>query len=624
MRLEWTAAKTFVAIAATIGMLGGGLVPAGADTTAPVDCPEVMPVDQLQRGMMAKGFTVSRGTEPEPFSAEVLGVLENGIGPGRDMIMVDAHSPEIDRVGGIWYGMSGSPVYLDGKLLGAVAYGLSFGPSTVAGLTPAEDMMDILDYPKEEDDVAAARTVHVPRQERRSIAESTDTPRDEVGSDFHQLKLPVSISGLSPRAMHRVAKMLDRENAPVVPYAGSSVAAGETAAPGDVHAGDNFAATLSYGDISYAGVGTTTLVCDGMAVSFGHPFDFVGATELGANQADAITIVKDPIFGAFKLANVTAGVGTLDQDRLAGVRSELGVLPALVPITSTVTAENNGRSRTGETDVVDSDYVPFLAYYHAFENILVTMDEYSEGTADVTWTINGTREDGSTWTFNRTNAYTSRYAIAYEAPYELLSDLYALYYNGFEEVEFSSVDFDATVKEEIEQYRLRGVKASINDGDTEHGRRLRVRPGDVITLSETLRPLTPEGEKNDDPSQDQTITQTVVIPENAKRDGTLQVTGGQSDYTSRICLYRPRRCNPGGEDSIESFDDYLAALLGLPHNNDVVTHLYMGRRGRIVATTVTTVDRVVSGRKYFLLRLRGGRRGGSAEGTTTEGGKGTK
>ena len=89
----------------------------------------------------------SHGTTAESFDVEVLGVLENGIAPGRDMIIVDTSSPAIDAAGGIWAGISGSPVYIGGQFAGTVSYGLTFGPSSIAGLTPAEDVAALVDLP---------------------------------------------------------------------------------------------------------------------------------------------------------------------------------------------------------------------------------------------------------------------------------------------------------------------------------------------------------------------------------------------------------------------------------------------------------------------------------------------
>ena len=101
--------------------------------------------------MTGQGLTVVRGATPQPFAVEVLGVLEDGIGAGRDMIIIEVSDlpgrEVISAGGGIWAGMSGSPVYINGQLLGAVAYGFSAAPSPIGGVTPAADMLDLLDLP---------------------------------------------------------------------------------------------------------------------------------------------------------------------------------------------------------------------------------------------------------------------------------------------------------------------------------------------------------------------------------------------------------------------------------------------------------------------------------------------
>ena len=107
------------------------------------DCPSVLPTTEAVAGLTGTGYTVEHGNLPEPFTAQVLGRIVNGVGPGMDMIMADLSSAALTRAGGVWAGMSGSPVYApDGRLIGAVAYGLAAN-SSIAGLTPAEDLMSI-------------------------------------------------------------------------------------------------------------------------------------------------------------------------------------------------------------------------------------------------------------------------------------------------------------------------------------------------------------------------------------------------------------------------------------------------------------------------------------------------
>src|SRR5918992_1864745 len=114
--------------------LVGALAMSPANSAPTTECPTVMPVADVQAGMSGTGYTVSEGTTPEPFDAEILGVYPDALLPGRDLIMAEVHSPAIAAVGGVWYGMSGSPVYVGDKLVGAVAWGFSFGPSHVIGL----------------------------------------------------------------------------------------------------------------------------------------------------------------------------------------------------------------------------------------------------------------------------------------------------------------------------------------------------------------------------------------------------------------------------------------------------------------------------------------------------------
>src|SRR4051794_39586186 len=146
------------------------LAPAPAQSAPTPECPAAYPVASLARGQAVTGLTVSQGTEPDGFTGQVIGVLKDGIMPGLDMIMVRLSSPEIDRVG-VWAGMSGSPVYAqDGRLIGAVSYGLAFGPSPVAGVTPAADMQQLLDDPHASM-LKPARRVDIPeRMEARIVA----------------------------------------------------------------------------------------------------------------------------------------------------------------------------------------------------------------------------------------------------------------------------------------------------------------------------------------------------------------------------------------------------------------------------------------------------------------------
>jgi hypothetical protein len=566
-----------------------------------------MPTADVRDGMIGTGYTVSEGTRPEPFTVEVLGVLEDGIGPGRDMIIVRADSPAIKAAGGIWFGMSGSPVYIDNKFVGAVAFGLSFGPSNVAGLTPAEDIVRVAERAAATARIAPRR-VELDSSTRRAIAEDAGTSQSSVSGTMKQLKVPFSISGAGAREFRKVSRTIEREKLPFVPYAGaSSGSAAPPAATERPEQGGNFAGAISYGDITFAGVGTTSYVCDDKVVAFGHPFFWQGKTSLGANLADALTIVDDPTFGPYKLATIEDTLGTLDQDRFAGIRALLGDAPVGIPITSTVTAD--GTTRDGETDVLDDEFLPFLSFIHLASNIDFTRDQISEGSSSLDWTISGTTSTGEPWELSRSNLYSNDYDISYGSIDEIIGQLYRLYTNGFDDVSFTGLDVNAVIEEEPMEYKLSKVLVSKNGGEYVDVNKVKVDPGASIGLRAILKPL--QG------TTDKIVDLTVVVPATARTDSFIEISGGGvGGFQDTYCFYEPEACGGGGDSKIESFADLLESLESAPHNNDLVAKL-RGGRGKVKSSDIETLDQVVTGQDSIYVRLRGS--GGGASGGAPEG-----
>ncbi len=448
-----------------VSVLGSCLLVASLFTIGPAkaaiqgECPDIVDHDSISGGENAVGYTVSSGTTPQPFDVEVLGVLENAIAPGRDLIVVDTSGPAIDAAGGIWAGMSGSPVYLGDDLLGAVAYGFSFGPSSIGGLTPADEMDDILAYSSTPSSGRGTKPISVPGALGRSMAKRAGT----ASASLTRLMLPLSLSGVPLDRMAKINKAFKKAKAPFFATSGGgSVSGAPEAVTGSLQPGGNLAVALSYGDVTAAAVGTTTYVCGDDALGFGHPFFFRGASALGANEATALTVVDDPIFGPYKLASVGAISGVMDQDRLAGVRIDTTRGPEVIPVTSSVSADN-GTSRDGETDPLSDDDVPFFGAIHLLVNIDSVFDQIGEGSSGVTFTVNGEREDGTPFTLTRSNVFASEWDIAYESIFELEEYLYLLRYNGFEEVTFDDVDIEADVDSEVRHYQVTNVYSAVGN-----------------------------------------------------------------------------------------------------------------------------------------------------------------
>ena len=545
--------------------------------------------------MHGTGYTVSKGDIPEAFDVEILGVLDDGIGPGRDMIIVEAFGPEIDAAGGIWAGMSGSPVYIDNRLVGAVAWGLTWGPSPVGGLTAAEDMFDVLDYPEASPQrFGASERVELSNSQSRTIARRSGMSAEAVDS-FSRLKTPVSFSGVTGSRLDTLREAAEREGLPIIPYTGSAAGSEATVPGGGVAPGDNFAATLSYGDVTSAGVGTTTAVCDGKMLAFGHPFFFEGSTTMGANEATAITIVNDPAGTPYKLANLGALVGLVDQDRLAAIRATTAALPDLIPITSTVFSTGNERTREGATQVVLSDFLPSLAFTHMFTNIDVTFDKIGEGSSSLSWSVTGVTESGRSWSLERSNMYISEFDISFGSLFEMADQLYMIENNGFEEIEFTGLDVDATVHEDLRQYTIKDYKVGVNGGRMRETRRLFVSPGDVIRVIVSLESLQEEG------AGETTAELRVRVPR-MRGEANLMIRGGNL-YGGGFFCYLAENCTDEFGNKIESFDDLIAAFENSSVNNAVRAQVVSGRRGKVKASDSEVLDQVVAGRKRIRLLI---------------------
>lgn len=600
--------KRSVALVATVALaIGAFVVPAAGQTAPPAGCPQPVPMSEVQRGLRGTGYTVVSGREPEPFSVEVLGVLNDALGPGRDMIVADVTSPAIEEAGGIWAGMSGSPVYVDTRLLGAVAYGLSEDDSTVAGITPAEDMLDLLTYPSrlpEADPERAQQTIPLTSSVQKSVQDS-GAGSGEGG--LHALRVPLSVSG--GRGSQLVRPAIRRESLPYIAYNGSSASAEMDATPTELKPGDSFAGTFSYGDITIAEIGTAAIVCNNMAVAFGHsiyPFFPQGYTEMGANEAEVLTIVDDP---NFKLATVEGLVGTVDQDRLAGVRALLDVIPSSVPVRSTITAEDLNRTLTGETNVVVQKMVPTIANVHMVDSVDSAFDQVGAGSLEATWTITGTRESGATWELTRSNMYASYDDIARESFNELTGNLFALFYNGHEDIRFTDVEATATVREELRSYEIVQIRVRVNRGRFKEGGRVRAKPGDRLTVRAVLQASETLGQPGDAAVVE--IDLELRVPRSASGQGYIRVGGGSRGGGFRSCFYDGEFCARRIASKYESFDALLAALANKRGNDSLVARLYIGRRRpQVVSRDRATTERVVTGEGFMQVELPDGGDGG--------------
>ena len=597
----WRTPRTIAGIfVLAIAIAAVGVAPATGTTSNPGtltgECPSIMPLADVSTGMRGTAISVVRGRTLSTMSAEVLGILRDGVGPGRDIIIVNLTGTVVTQAGGLWAGASGSPVFFrdpvtgEDKLAGAIAYGLAGGGSTLAGLTPAEDMNELLTLGT--DLSSASQVVTVPTRLASKIAAETGLSMAQL-STFSRLKTPVSASGLTDRGLQHMQKAIDRQGLPFIPYMGSSASSNPQSPPGVLRAGDTFAAAMSLGDITVAGVGTTTLVCNGRAVAFGHPFNWTGDTTMAARAGDTITIVSDPVFGSYKLSNIAESVGTLTQDRLAGIVADLGAGPTGSPVTSTVTDLDTGRTRSGRSEAVLPEFLPFLTFEHLFQNVDVTIDRIGPGNAEAAYTIRGTRDGDRTWELTRSTHYASSFDISFDSVAEVSFTAEILQAFEGEEIEVTSIDVPTLeIEKSFEQYQVRSI-LQWNGARYVAREFLRGRPGQMLKLRIVLKPAHLAGLKN--------VDLQLKVPANARRSGWVEVNGGGS--TSGIpCFIFDEECEDGPTE--QTFDQLLSALQNAPRGDALVARLRLGN-GAVRASVTKQQDAVVVGRRaigFLLLR----------------------
>ncbi len=536
----------------------------GTGSMLQTDCdnpPAVMSVENITAGMTGKAYTTLQGRAISEFDVEVLGILPGGIYPLIDMILVEASGPAVEAVGGIAGGFSGSPVYIDGKLIGAIAYGF-FGNSYVAGLTPAGDMLATSRYP--------SNVLPPIDSEASSALEMIEASVGPLGSP-RPLPVPVGVGGVSPRWIDDLQAEVEARGLPftLYPATGSSPGGSATDSPGMILPGESMSAVLSEGDNYAYGTGTATY-CDGSTViGWGHPFFWTGAVTMSMNEADVVTVIEDSTgFGNFKVVTLGEPTGVIDFDGNAAIRGIAGELAASVPITSSVEFAEYGNARDGRTDAYLTDDLSFSLGWTAASHLITNLDYvrgtgFSPGSSTVQWTVEGTRTDGSPFIASFDNKYWDPFVITDGSAFEMAFFIDQLLFNPFEDVAITSVDIaNAELFSDRRTIDIVEVRAwtSSNPEPVDEFGFLNAAPGDVVTVEVTLRPYG---------GTEFVETLELEIPaEFTGGFGSLFVHGGSSEFF----FFDPFFEEFFVED-VTDFDELLAYLEGRDHNYDLVAEL---------------------------------------------------
>lgn len=358
--------------------------------------PDILPLSEVKSGMEGEFRTVIQGTEIQSFPVRIVGVVENFIGPQRPVIWAEALDSD-NRLFGPVSGMSGSPVFIDGKLIGAYAYGYNFPKDqALIGIQPIESMLEIsrmhppdapsLGNPRPSplDQEAAERilspdgrpVVREPREWewREEPPSRTREPLEPLA--FQALPVPLMLGGFSGKTVHHFRPHFEALGIKILqaPVGGSRETIPATLEPGSPVAG-----VLMTGDFNAAGVGTVTFRDGERILAFGHPFFQYGPTEIPMASAEVVTIVQS-VASSFKLSNVGPVIGSIYQDRLTGIAGTIGREAPTTDLTVSVKAPKGViREYSGEL-FKHRQLSPILTAMAMMESLFSTLESENEQT----------------------------------------------------------------------------------------------------------------------------------------------------------------------------------------------------------------------------------------------------
>jgi hypothetical protein len=322
---------------------------------------EILPLKEIKPGMKAIAWTVFQGTEPEPVPIEIVGRWKNQWGPNQDVIIGKMGGKAIrTNVAG---GMSGSPVYIDGKLIGAIALRLSvFSPDAICGITPIEEMLDINDLDKSRPLDAKTPDKLKPSKQAEADPGSMLGQLVSAGSTSGLLpqnpmmvpiEAPLTFSGFNDGMLAQFTPMLQQMGIAAVQSGGAGSALHTNKpAPGWEHSlnpGESIAGVLVDGDMSITGLGTVTYNDGNRVLAFGHPFFNLGPIDMPMSKGEVLMTLASQ-YQPNKMANATEIVGALHQDRHSGIMGILGSESKMIPVSVHVRALKENETVAREKD----------------------------------------------------------------------------------------------------------------------------------------------------------------------------------------------------------------------------------------------------------------------------------
>ena len=471
----------------------------------------IMPEDQVKAGMHGTAYTVFEGVNPEPLDVEILGVLKDMAGPKSDVILARLHGAKVEYTG-VVAGMSGSPVYIDGKLVGAIAYRIGeFSKEPIAGITPASTMLEIDAMDKSAGDLAKAGS-----ESSKQVASPTSGPGLPAAATaqlpyanlLKPIDTPLVFTGFSTETLSMFGK--DFASAGVMPVMGAGSVSNDKQ-PEPLQPGSAVSAILVRGDMNIAGTCTVTYIDDNHLLACGHPLLQSGSVDMPMTKARVLATLPSPQ-NSFKIVNTTEPVGAFVQDRRAGIMGRFDRQPQMIPVTLSVRGVSH--PKVFHYEVLNNAKITPAAMMATVFNAIQGMNEYGE---DTTYRLDG---DISVLGYPKLRV-KDMYApadganpTAYGIALALGEHFSRIFENPYETPKIEGVELNFDLIPDRRSARLESARTDVTEA----------RPGDEITIEALLKPYRGES----------ILRQIAVkIPTSAPR-GTLHILVSDGDTVDKM------------------------------------------------------------------------------------------
>jgi hypothetical protein len=529
----------------------------------------LMPIGEIKPGMVGTGRTIFEGSEMKDFKVHILGVLKNVQAPQRNLILAKLEGGPLAETGVI-AGMSGSPVYIDGRLIGAVSYSIgAFPKEPIAGITPIAEMIEAtadtgprrgtpaqarLELPVSPERLAAAIRANYAR-----VASFADRPADvqafglpastgsQMGALLRPIATPLVLSGMDSATSDLVGSMF--REAGFTPMLSGGTGGDVPPETGPLRPGDPVGVSLLGGDSEMGATGTVTHVDGDRVYAFGHPFFNFGPTAFPLTRAHVYATLPS-LMSSFKIATMGDVIGTMQQDRATAIAGRLGKGPAVIPVT--ITLDNGRAKRTFRyTAVNDQLFTPLLTYVALFN----TLGNYERQFGAMTFTVKGKASFDRHADLDYEDIFTGDGPIPAASAY-VAGPITMLLANDVEPVTLKGVDLAVTTSEESRSATIERVWLD----------EVRPRAGRTVPLKVLTRSYR---------GTEKISTIPIEIPANASGQLTVMVTDGKQ--LNQIEQRELRR-------SVQptSVAQMIKALNQSHRNNRVYVRLLTGTPGAVV------------------------------------------